>query len=135
MASYYRYLNVEFVSHTDIKQPDMTDKEKFYKIYSPIKFKLKPRDDIYLDLKFNITTPPGIEPWINLLPSLKTIGWKIEAQDWVSNKTKDNTIQLHILYGSFSYTARIKKDQCIGFIFLLGEQLNDVIATKYNTLC
>ena len=74
MASYYRYLNVEFVSHTDIKQPDMTDKEKFYKIYSPIKFKLKPRDDIYLDLKFNITTPPGIEPWINLLPSLKTIG-------------------------------------------------------------
>ena len=62
MASYYRYLNVEFVSHTDIKQPNMTEKEKFYKVDSPGKFNLVPRQDIYLDLKFDIATPPGIEP-------------------------------------------------------------------------
>ena len=62
MASYYRYLNVEFVSHTDIKQPNMTEKEKFYKVDSPDKFNLVPRQDIYLDLKFDIATPPGIEP-------------------------------------------------------------------------
>ena len=62
MASYYRYLNVEFVSHTDIKQPNMTEKEKFYKVYSPEKFKLVPRQDIYLDLKLDIAAPPGIEP-------------------------------------------------------------------------
>ena len=42
----------------------MADKEKFYKIYSLMKFKLEPRGDIYLDLKFNVTTPPGIEPWM-----------------------------------------------------------------------
>ena len=59
MASSYRYLNVEFISHTDIKQPNMTQKEKFYKVYSPEKFKLAPRQDIYLDLKLDITTPPG----------------------------------------------------------------------------
>ena len=63
------------------------------------------------------------------------MGLKIEAEDWVSNKTKDNTIQLHILNRSFTYTAKIKKDQYIGFIFLLRERLNDVITTKYNTLC
>ena len=92
MASYYRYLNVEFVSHTDIRQLNLTDADKFYKVYSPEKFKLAPREDICLDLKFDINTLPGIEPWLNLLPSLKTIGLKIEDQDWVSNKTKDNDI-------------------------------------------
>ena len=135
MATYYKYLNVEFISHTDIKQPNMTDKERFYKVYSPEKFKLAPREGIYLDLKFDINTPPGIEPWLNLLPSLKRIGLKLENQDWVLNKTKDNTIQLHILNRSFTYSARIRKKQCIGFIFLLGEKLNDVITTKYSTLC
>ena len=109
MATHYRYLNVEFVSHTDIKQPNMTDKDKFYKVYSPEAFKLQPREDIYLDLKFDITTPHALELWLNLLPSLKTLGLKLENQDWVSNKTKDNTIQLHILSRSFTYTARIKK--------------------------
>ena len=135
MASYYRYLNVEFVSHADIKQPNMTDADRFYKVYSPEKFKLAPREDIYLDLKFNINTPPGIEPWLNLLPSLKTLGLKLENEDWVSNKTKDKTIQLHLLNRSFTYTCKIKKNQCIGFIFLLGEKLNDIITTKYSTLC
>ena len=46
----------------------MTDKDKFYKVYSPEKFKLRPRDDIYLDLKFEIQTPETIEAWLNLLP-------------------------------------------------------------------
>ena len=34
----------------------MTDTDKFYKVYSPKKFKLKPKDDIYLDLQFNVET-------------------------------------------------------------------------------
>ena len=135
MASYYRYLNVEFISHTDIKQPNTTDVDWFYKVYSPEKFTLAPREDIYLDLKFDINTPPGIEPWLTLLPSLKTLGLRIEDHDWVSNKKKDNTIQLHIPSRSFTYTARIKKAQCIGFIFLLGEKLNDAINIKYTTIC
>ena len=67
MASFYRYLNIEFASHIDIKQPNMTDADKFYKVYSPEKFKLAPREDIYLDLKFCINTPPVVEPWLNLL--------------------------------------------------------------------
>ena len=112
----------------------MTNKDKFYKVYSPEKFKLRPRDDIYLDLKFDIQTPETIEPWLNLLPSLKSLGLHIENEDWAPNKTKDNTIQLHILNRSFNYTASIKKNQCIGFIFLLGERATDTIHTKYNVL-
>ena len=113
----------------------MTDADKFYKVYSPEKFKLPRREDIYFDFKFDINTPPGIEPWLNLLPSLKKIGLKLENEDWVSSKTKDKTIQLYILNRSFTYVIKIKKNQCIAFILLLGEKLNDVITTKYSTLC
>ena len=134
MSTYYRYLTVNFNSYIWIKQPNMTGKDRFYKVYSPEKFKLKPRDDIYLDLKFDIQTPETIEPWLNLLPSLKSLGLHIENVDWVWNKTKNNTIQFHILNRSFNYTASIKKNQCIGFIFLLGEQATDTINTKYNLL-
>ena len=95
----------------------MTDKTKFYKVYSPEKFKLRPRDDSYFDLKFNIKTPDRIEPSLNLLPSLKSMGLCIENDDWKNNLTKDNTIQLHLLNTSFTYTINIKKNQCIGFIF------------------
>ena len=123
-----------FNSYVGIKKPDMTGKSRFYKVYSPIKFKLRPRDDIYLDLNFNIEAPDRIEPWLNLLPSLKGIGLKIENNDWKNNLTRDNTIQLHILNTSFVYTIDIKKNQCIGFIFLLGERCNDILSTNYKSI-
>ena len=54
MTAYFNCLTVIFNSYVGIKQPDMTNKNKFYKVYSPEKFKLRPREDIFLDLKFNI---------------------------------------------------------------------------------
>ena len=57
---------------------------------------------------------------------------QIENDDWIENKTKDKTIQLHILNRSFNYTVSVKKKQCIGFIFLLGERVDGKIITKYN---
>ena len=117
MSTYYRYLNVEFVSHTDIKQPNMTNKDRFYKVYSPQLFKLAPRQDIYLDLEFDINTPSGIEPWLNLLPYLKGMGLKTEDNDRVSNKTKGNTIQLHLLSRNFHHTTKIKKINLLDLYF------------------
>ena len=78
--------------------------------------------------------PETIEPWLNWLPSLKEKGLHVENEDWASNKTKDKTIQLHILNRSFNYTANIKKIQCIGYIFLLDEKSTDTITTKYNLI-
>ena len=43
-------------------------------------------------------------------------------------------IQLHILNRNFNYTIDVKKNQCIGYIFLLGERATDKINTKYNLL-
>ena len=54
---------------------------------------MRPRDNIHLDLKFDIETPETLEPWLNILPSLKGMGMPNENEDWVKNKTKDNTIQ------------------------------------------
>ena len=119
MTNYFEHLTINFNSYVGIKNPDMRDKTKFYKFYSPKKFKLRPRDDIDLDLKFNIQTPDRIELWLNLLPSLKTIGFHIENDDWKNNLTKDKTVQLHTLNRNFTYTIKTKKKQCIGFIFLL----------------
>ena len=63
-----------------IKKPEMTDsKDKFYKVYSPLKLKLRPTDDIYLDLNIDIQTPETLQLWSNLLPSLKEKGLDIET--------------------------------------------------------
>ena len=134
MMSYFRYLTFNFNSRIGIKQPDMINKDRFYKLYLPQKSKLRPRDDIYLDLKFDIRTPETIEPWLNLLPSLKGMGLHIENEVWISNKTKENTFQLHILNRSFSYKTNIKKIHCPGFIFLLGDKDTDSTNTKYDLI-
>ena len=114
MTVYFQNVTVNFNSYVGIKQPDMTNENRFYKVYSPGKFKLRPREDIYLDLKLNIQTPETIEPWLNLLPSLKEMGLHIETK--IGCQIKQKTI-LHVLNRSFNYTVNVKKNQCIGFIF------------------
>ena len=73
-----------------------------------------------------------MERWINLLLSLKGLGLKIEENDWVSNKTKNDTILLHMLNRSFTRTIEIRKNQVITFLFLLGQKSIDKINTKYT---
>ena len=108
----------------------MTAKGDFDEIYSPKKFKLRPRDDIYLDLKIKINVPNTLEPWINLLPSLKGLGLKIEDNDWVSNKTKNDTIQLHILNKSFTRTIEIKKIKLLRFYFYQDKRVQTKLILK-----
>ena len=62
------------------------------------------------------------------------MGLCTENDDGKNNLTKDNTIQLHLLNTSFTYTINITKSQCIGFIFLLGERYTDIVTTKYNLI-
>ena len=88
-STYFKHLTVNFNPHIGIKQPELGNKDRFYKVCSPQKFKLRPRDDIYLDLKFDIQTPDTLKPRLNSLPSLKETGLYIKNEDWTSNKTKD----------------------------------------------
>ena len=60
MTTYFENLTVNFNSYVGMKQPDKTDKDRFYKVHSPEKFKLIPREDIHYNLKFNIQTAERI---------------------------------------------------------------------------
>ena len=55
---------------------------------------------------------------VKFITTFKGIGLKLENQDWILNKAKGNTIQLHILNRSFTYTARIKKSIYWFYIFI-----------------
>ena len=109
MTTYFNDVNIKIASYTDVKQPGFDGTKAFYHIYSPESLMLRPRDDIYLDLKIKINAPAHLEAGINLLPSLKGRGFKTEEHKWSTNKLKDDTIQLHILNRSCTYTTYIKK--------------------------
>ena len=127
---YFRNLSVTFDANVGITQPDLFNSDNFYTIYSPKKFTLKPREDIVLDLKFNIATSKELDPWISLLPTLKTNGLAIVKK----YETPKKTIELHLQNESYYYTVKMKKEQCIAFIFLLGELNTDIIKTEYKYL-
>ena len=127
---HFRNLLVTFDAHVGIKQPDLFNSENFYTIYSPKKFTLKPRDDIVLDLKFNITTSKSLDPWINLLPRLKANGLVMVEK----RETPKKTIELHLQNQSYYYTLKVKKEQCLTFSFLLRELNTDIIKTEYKYL-
>ena len=88
MTTSFNNLNIEISHKKNIQPPELEDKS-FYKIYSPEAFTLRPRDDVYQDLKFKIDIPTQIERWINLLPLLKQFDLRMENQDWCSTKLKD----------------------------------------------
>ena len=127
---YFRNISVTFDVYVGIKQPDLFNPENFCTIYSPKKFTFKPRKDTVLDLKFNIAPSKELDPWISLLPTLKTNGLAIVKK----HETPKKTIELHLHNQRYYYTLKVKKEQCITFIFLLGELNTDTIKTEYKYL-
>ena len=134
MTTYFNHVNIETDSYIDVKQPDFDETKAFYRIYSPESFIFRPRDDIYLELKIKINAPAHLQAWINLLPSFKKRGFKIEKYNWSANKLKDDIVQLHILNRRFTYTTHIKKNGIIAYMFSLGEKATDEITTKYSII-
>ena len=47
-----------------------------------------------------------------------------DKENWINNKTKENTIALHVFNRSFYHDINIKKGDVIGFAFLLGDFLS-----------
>ena len=134
MTVYFNTIQMEIATYPGIKRPELNKNGSFNIIYSPEKFKLRPRDSKFLDWKFKLTTPKRIEIFINLLPSLKEQCLDIENHPWVSNTLKDGTIQLEILNKSFYNTINIKKNQEIAYIFLMNQNFNEKIVSSYNII-
>ena len=92
--------------------------------FSPEKLVIEPRSDAWIDLKFNIEVESDLlnTPNLWLKPStvFATMGLDfMDKETWTMNKTKHNTIQLHLLNKSFYYKVRIKKNDIIGFAFFI----------------
>ena len=114
-------MNVEIGNYKFVKRHEFKKTKLLYIIYSPQTFKLRPRDNILLDLKIKVNAPESLQAWINLLPCFKEAGFAVEDHNWAANKLKDETIQLNILNKNFYNTCTIKKDQELGYMFLLGQ--------------
>ena len=118
-------MNVENGNYKFVKRHEFNKTKSLYIIYSPQTFKLRPRDNILLDLKIKVNAPESLQAWINLLPCFKEAGFAVEDHNWAANKLKDETIQLNILNKNFYNTFTIKKDQELGYMFLLGQRFNE----------
>ena len=125
-------VNFEFITEPDIKRPKLSDDGSFYIIYSPEKLKLRPRDSTLLNLRLKLNLPAKIEAMVGLLPSFVSRKLSIENSNWISNKRKDEAIQLDILNKHFHDTIKIKKNQEIGYIFLINHKSHDKLLTVYS---
>ena len=74
MTTYFKTVEIKIGASEDVKRPVLNKSNSFYIIYSPEKFKLRPRDNILLDLKIKVDVSKSLEAWINLLPCLKESG-------------------------------------------------------------
>ena len=116
----FNAVNIEFITEPDIKRPKLSDDGSFYIIYSIEKLKLRPRDSTLLNLRLKLNLPEKIEAMVGLLPSFVSRKLSIENSNWISNRRKDEAIELDILNKHFYDTIKIKKNQEIGYIFLIN---------------
>ena len=113
----FNAINVQFSTEPDVSKPKLSDNGSAYIIYSPEKIKLRPRDSAMLNLRLKVNLPNKIEAMIGLLPSFVSRKRSIENSDWISNKRKDEIIQLDILNRHFCNTINIGKNKELAYIF------------------
>ena len=131
-------LLIRIMHHSDISQPEYLKHDNSLVITSPVNLTLEPRSDTEIDLKFNIEFEQKSELykqsiWLKPSTVLGTLGFDIEDKEtWFMNKTKQNTIQLHVLNKSFYYKIRIKKNHVLGFGFLLAKKDGENLDISYK---
>ena len=132
MIQHFNAINIEFLTEPEIKKPKLRDDGSFYIIYSPEKIKLRPRDSAILNFRLKVNLPDEIEAMIGLLPSFVSRKLSKENFNWISNKRKDEIIQLDILNRHFCNTINIGKKQELGYTFSINQKSCDKLVTTYN---
>ena len=89
---------IEISTQINIEKPPQPSlNEKFYVIYSPKKFKLRPFESIMLDLKLKLNLPDNVQGIIEPLPLLILQQLTTENSRHITAETKDGFIKLDIL--------------------------------------
>ena len=123
---------IKISSSIHCKRPTLNNDSSFYIIYSPWTFKIRPKENILLDLQFKIEIPKHIDWTIGLLPSY-TRKLSIENSKEIA-RIKDNFIVLDILNRDFNNNFTIRKYQEVGYIFLNNQKSYEKIITEYELI-
>ena len=115
------------------KPPHLSPNEKFYVIYSPMKFKLRPCESIMLNLQLKIKLLDWVQGFIGLLPSLILQSLTIENSKRVTSQTQYELIKSDLLNRNFNNTIKIKKNQEIAGLLLLHNN-HESFVTHYKFL-
>ena len=130
MIQHFNAIKIKFLTEPEVKKPKLSDDGSFYIIYLPEKkIKLRPRDSAMLNLRLKVNLPDEIEAMIGLLPSFVSRKLSIENSNWISNKRKDEIIQLDILNRHFCNTINTRKNKNLNII---NQKSCDKIVTIYN---
>ena len=121
-------LSINITHSADILKPDFIKSENAIAIYSPVNIKLRKRKDEWIDLKLNVEFEArNYSFWLKPSSVFACLGFDIcDKENWFINKTKENTIMLHIYNRSFYYDIDIRKGDIIGFAFFVGDFLLDI---------
>ena len=85
-----------------------------------------------LNLRLKVNLLEETEAMIGLLSSFISRKLSIKNSNWISNKRKDEIIQLDILNRHFCKTINIRKNQELAYIFLINQKSCDKLVTTYN---
>ena len=128
----FNAINVQFSTEPDVSKPKLSDNGSAYIIYSPEKIKLRPRDSAMLNLRLKVNLRNEIETMIGLFPSFASRKLSIENSNWISDKRKDEIIQLDILNRHFFNKINIRRNQELAYMFLKNQKSCDKFVTIYN---
>ena len=120
MIQHFNAINIEFLTEPEVKKPKLSDDGSFYIIYALEKIKLRSQDSAMLNLRLKVNLPNEIEAMIGLLPGFVSRNLLKQNFNWLSNKRKDEMIQLDILNRHFCNTIDKRKNQELAYIFLIN---------------
>ena len=111
-------------------KPHYLKKDNCIVVYSPLELVIRKRQSEWVDLNFNISFLSKTHTlWINPPMKYKGSGLAIMNNDknWILNKTKFNTIALHLFNKSHFYDIKIKENKVLCYILILGKKDIDVV--------
>ena len=100
------------------KAPQLSLDEKFYIIYSPMKFNFRPCKSIFLNLRLKIKLPDSVQSIIGFSPSLILQKLTIENFKRLTPGMQDEFIKVDLPNRNFHDTVKIKKNQRIAGLIL-----------------
>ena len=129
IVQHFNAINIEFLTEPEVKKPKLATMEVLTSYTQLKKSKLVHEIVHLVNVRLKVNLPNEIEAMIGLLPSFVSRKLSIENSNWISNKRKDEIIQLDILNRHFCNTINTRKNNNLNII---NQKSCDKIVTTYN---